>query len=386
MRMLTALATIASAMVASIPLTAAAQERTDETLFVTGSGAGATPVANPYADSYGFGAVGGAGIYHSLAPQLSLGARLDAGGIANEEDEGPNVGTDTLGFGALSPALRLRPFGRERNPERATGLWLEAAGGPGVVEDEIKPVIAPGLGYIFEAGDVGIGPTARYMQAIGNEGLPEGEDVRIGTVGIELVLFDERRPRRSVDPMREYAPPQPLVPAARLETPAERQARQQRARDTDGDGFYDQDDRCPEQAEVFNGMNDHDGCPDSQQASVVDNRIVIDERVFFDYDEATLRPEGKQQLDEIVRLYQAEGDDWSRLRVAGHADRRGPEPYNMDLSRQRAAAVRGYLIEQGVPESLIDIEAYGENRPLIPDANIPAEFQMNRRVEFMVER
>src|SRR5690606_16820219 len=177
-----------------------------------------------------------------------------------------------------------------------------------------------------------------------------------------------------------------LVPAARLETPAERQARQQRARDTDGDGFYDQDDRCPEEAEVFNGMNDHDGCPDSQQASVVDNRIVIDERVFFDYDEATLRPEGKQQLDEIVRLYQAEGDDWSRLRVAGHADRRGPEPYNMDLSRQRAAAVRGYLIEQGVPESLIDIEAYGENRPLIPDANIPAEFQMNRRVEFMVER
>jgi outer membrane protein OmpA-like peptidoglycan-associated protein len=77
---------------------------------------------------------------------------------------------------------------------------------------------------------------------------------------------------------------------------------------------------------------------------------------------------------------------WTALRVSGHADQRGPESYNMELSKKRAESVREYLVSRGVPEDIIDVRAYGEERPIVPDPDSPADLQKNRRVQFEIVR
>jgi peptidoglycan-associated lipoprotein len=70
----------------------------------------------------------------------------------------------------------------------------------------------------------------------------------------------------------------------------------------------------------------------------------------------------------------------------GHADVRGPMPYNEQLSQRRAESVRQYLSSKGMPAEIIDTEAYGETAPVIPDASTEREHQLNRRVEFWIVR
>jgi outer membrane protein OmpA-like peptidoglycan-associated protein len=118
----------------------------------------------------------------------------------------------------------------------------------------------------------------------------------------------------------------------------------------------------------------------------VGNEMLVDERVFFGFDDADLRPRGRQMLDHIVELYQQTGGDWARLRVMGHADERGPASYNVALSERRAESVRAYLTAQGVPDALLDVAAYGESRPLIEDATTEHDYQLNRRVAFEIVR
>ena len=74
-----------------------------------------------------------------------------------------------------------------------------------------------------------------------------------------------------------------------------------------------------------------------------------------------------------------------RFKVAGHTDDRGSEAHNIELSRRRAEAVRGYLVQAGVERGRLDIEAHGENAPLMSESSEYAR-QMNRRVEFTPAR
>jgi hypothetical protein len=57
-------------------------------------------------------------------------------------------------------------------------------------------------------------------------------------------------------------------------------------------------------------------------------------------------------------------DHKDKLVVVGHADVRGPASYNMALSRRRAAAVKAYLVSQGIPADRIEIRADGKQKEL----------------------
>ena len=52
------------------------------------------------------------------------------------------------------------------------------------------------------------------------------------------------------------------------------------------------------------------------------------------------------------------------MRVSGHADRLGPEPYNLNLSLRRAEAVKQYLSEKGISPRRIQLQAKGEAEPV----------------------
>ena len=78
--------------------------------------------------------------------------------------------------------------------------------------------------------------------------------------------------------------------------------------------------------------------------------------------EADLLPSEQEELRSIAeafKKYLAYKSD-ARLILAGHADRRGPDSYNQFLSKRRAELVKRFLMEQGVPESSIDVQAFGK--------------------------
>ena len=71
-----------------------------------------------------------------------------------------------------------------------------------------------------------------------------------------------------------------------------------------------------------------------------------------------------------------------RIELAGHADERGTEEYNLQLSQKRAASVKKYLVDLGVPASSLKTVGYGENRPAAQGSDEEA-WAANRRVEFV---
>jgi outer membrane protein OmpA-like peptidoglycan-associated protein len=111
-------------------------------------------------------------------------------------------------------------------------------------------------------------------------------------------------------------------------------------------------------------------------------RLVLDaRRIEFDYDQATLRPEGAERLARLGQFLVKSKDNWESLRMSGHTDERGSVQYNQKLSEDRAAAVKTALIRAGVPREKMQTRGFSENYPLDPGHNELA-WQRNRRVEF----
>lgn len=102
--------------------------------------------------------------------------------------------------------------------------------------------------------------------------------------------------------------------------------------------------------------------------------------VFFEYDKSGLTPEALS----IVRTAatNAKRVTLTRIEVTGHADRAGPDKYNMKLSNRRAAAVTAELMRLGIAEKEIVIFFKGEREPLVVTPDGVREPQ-NRRVEIV---
>lgn len=159
--------------------------------------------------------------------------------------------------------------------------------------------------------------------------------------------------------------------------------------DADGDGIADADDRCATVPEDKDGEEDTDGCPEAagkivtQTATCVVEEGVLREKVFFDYDKATLRPEGKRTLARVAE-YLNENPEIQLVRVHGHTDFHGTKDYNKELSEERARTALEYLVKKGVARERLTLEAFGENKPIIEGADTPGERQVNRRVELRI--
>ena len=106
-------------------------------------------------------------------------------------------------------------------------------------------------------------------------------------------------------------------------------------------------------------------------------KLVL-EGVNFDFDKATLRQEDIGSLDNDVATLKTWGD--VDIEVAGHTDSMGSDAYNMKLSKQRAEAVRNFLISRGVAADRLTAKGYGESQPVADNATEEGRFK-NRRVE-----
>ena len=101
-------------------------------------------------------------------------------------------------------------------------------------------------------------------------------------------------------------------------------------------------------------------------------------KVFFDYDDDTLREDALSDLLAISRLMK-ENSRYTLL-VEGHADERGTREYNLALSERRAKAVEDFLVASGVSSFNIEVVGYGEEKPLDVASNESA-WSKNRRAE-----
>jgi outer membrane protein OmpA-like peptidoglycan-associated protein len=103
--------------------------------------------------------------------------------------------------------------------------------------------------------------------------------------------------------------------------------------------------------------------------------------LLFDVDGANLKPGG---LAEVRRVAEALADRPARrVEIEGHTDSTGSENYNIQLSDDRAAAVKQALIEAGVMAEQITARGYGESYPVATNETQSGR-QQNRRVELII--
>lgn len=110
-------------------------------------------------------------------------------------------------------------------------------------------------------------------------------------------------------------------------------------------------------------------------------RAVLEEMVFFDYDQSSIRDDAKRLLDAKVAILRAEPG--IRLQIAGHADERGSTEYNLALGSRRANEIRDYLVGFGLSANRFEVTTYGEGRPLVQGSGENA-WSRNRRGEFVI--
>jgi OOP family OmpA-OmpF porin len=156
--------------------------------------------------------------------------------------------------------------------------------------------------------------------------------------------------------------------------------------DEDSDGVPDAEDKCPTQKETINGFQDEDGCPDEGPAKVIveKGQIRILENIHFKTGSAQLDPRSHSILNQVALTMKA-NKSIRRVRVEGHTDETGTREHNLELSKERAASVREYIIARGVKPDRLRAEGYGETRPLT-NGKDPESLAKNRRVAFIVEQ
>ncbi|MEZ4471278.1 MAG: OmpA family protein [bacterium] len=154
--------------------------------------------------------------------------------------------------------------------------------------------------------------------------------------------------------------------------------------DNDQDRIPDATDQCPDEPEDYDGDADTDGCPDVFKNIVVRaDRIDLKQKIFFATNKATIRSVSNELLNEVAEALRQ--NPKIKVRIEGHTDSQGSASYNLKLSRDRAAAVRRYLMGQGIEPERMESEGYGEERP-IEDNRTADGREANRRVEFHIFR
>lgn len=148
--------------------------------------------------------------------------------------------------------------------------------------------------------------------------------------------------------------------------------------DRDGDGVLDKDDECPDTP----GTAANNGCPEPT-AEAISELNEYSNTVLFDLNKSTIRSESEEALRNIAEIMEEYPN--TIFHIGGHTDSTGSDQYNLQLSKERAAAVRERLIELGVSANRLTSEGYGESRPIASN-NTSAGRQENRRVEISLDQ
>ena len=111
----------------------------------------------------------------------------------------------------------------------------------------------------------------------------------------------------------------------------------------------------------------HTGPEEKNETYIVDfflspiSKSVVIENIFYDFDKATLRPESKKALDELIKMLNDNPN--VTIELGAHTDRKGTDQYNERLAGRRAQSVVDYLIAGGIKADRLEAKGYGESVP-----------------------
>lgn len=117
------------------------------------------------------------------------------------------------------------------------------------------------------------------------------------------------------------------------------------------------------------------------ESSAAELRNSMVAEIHFDFDQAEILDQDRTLLDRKAAILQANPN--VRISIAGHADERGSDEYNMALGQRRAAAGKRYLESRGVASGRIDIVSFGEERPIC-EGHEESCWAQNRRGDFAI--
>jgi len=143
--------------------------------------------------------------------------------------------------------------------------------------------------------------------------------------------------------------------------------------DTDGDGVLDKDDRCVD----VKGTVANNGCPEISEEQILKLNAYA-KTILFNSGKATFQQQTFPVLQSIVAILKEYPS--SKFSIEGHTDSDGKDAMNQKLSEDRAAAVKNYLVENGIASDRLSSTGYGESKPI--DSNKTKKGKANnRRVE-----
>jgi outer membrane protein OmpA-like peptidoglycan-associated protein len=149
--------------------------------------------------------------------------------------------------------------------------------------------------------------------------------------------------------------------------------------DTDKDGLFDAEDDCPTVA----GPKENKGCPKKElTAEEIEAQKMKVAPVYFDFNKSGYIPAEKAKIDQLVNLLK-ENSNYN-VNISGHADSKGTDAYNMNLSKNRLNAVVKSITKQGIKKNrILSQKALGETSPAATNDTEEGR-ALNRRVEFEV--
>lgn len=221
-------------------------------------------------------------------------------------------------------------------------------GSPPAGETSTSATATAGLGMKLRFGDSPWALRAEYRlrHAFDDGGLTD----HVGSFGIQYSFGGSSK--------------QPLVVAAGEPEPAGYS-------DSDQDGVTDDRDRCP--GTIAGAKVDVHGC---EVQETIEFR-----NIYFGFDSDVVLPTSRRLLDHVASVLERHPD--LKVEIAGFADSRGSERYNMALSLRRAEAVHRYLEQAGVNTANLAIKGYGMIR-LDPSDVTAGNLAENRRVEMRI--
>jgi OmpA-OmpF porin, OOP family len=145
--------------------------------------------------------------------------------------------------------------------------------------------------------------------------------------------------------------------------------------DTDGDGVLDKDDKC----KTERGPASNNGCPEKvADASTVQKLNEYAKEILFDTSKSTFQQQTYAVLESMLGILKEYPT--SKFALEGHTDSDGKDASNLTLSKDRAAAVKNWLVEKGIASDRLSSEGFGETKPKVKN-NTKANKALNRRVE-----
>lgn len=118
---------------------------------------------------------------------------------------------------------------------------------------------------------------------------------------------------------------------------------------------------------------------------VIGKKFKVD-NIYYDYNKATLREDGKPSVTKLLRILQ--DNPQIIVELGSHADSRGSDSYNLSLSQRRAESVVRFILNRGIDASRITPKGYGESQLKNHCKNgvkcTNQEHEINRRTEFII--